>query len=48
MFSTYVVNFDATGSLFNVLTKNVSQQQGAEQFLKLEQIGEEKYQKFVT
>ena len=30
MFNIYVVNFDATGSLLNILTKNVSQQQGAE------------------
>ena len=33
---------------FNVLTKNVLPQQGAEWFLDMEEIGEEKYQKFVV
>ena len=47
VFNTYDVNFDAKDSVFNVLTKSVLPQQDAEQFLNVQEIGEEKYEKFV-
>ena len=44
--NTYGINLDATDSVFNILKKKVLPQQGAERFLDVREIGEQKYQKF--
>ena len=46
MSNTYGINLDATDSVFNILKKKVLPQQGAERFLDVREIGEQKYQKF--
>ena len=47
-FTDYEVSFDESGNVFDVLTKKVLPQKTAEAFLKVEEIGQECYESFVT
>ena len=47
-FNTYDIYFDSTDNGFNILTTMILPQQGTEQVLDVQEIGEEKYQNFVT